>query len=528
MNSAKQWISVPGVQLALFCVGSLALYFLNLGRTFASDDFEVIGRVAGGHWQSIHDFFRPLSDLSLLMNYAIGGWRPAGYYLFNILVHGINSYLVYRFCLRWGWGIPGSGQREYALLAALFFLAYPFHSEGIDWILGRGASLCTLFGLAALLVALSGLSLRRRLFWAGLFYFVGMAAYEPVILLPFFCLIVLYVHKAGRRELRQWAAVLAGVFVLHIAVRVLFSGVVAGGYGGAVFGKGVRQFTRNIIKVGGRLILPPSDRTGLQIILFAVMLVVLAGVLYAFMRRSPRRSRERLYLGVLILLLAISCVIPVLADVSTRTSESDRLLYFPSVFLCCILAFLVVVLVKRKLWRRGIAAAVLLYMVVFLERTNANWLKGDAITRNILRVGGRGMGDRGVVGPASQPGRIFLINLPDEQEGAFIFRHGFPEAWRMMGGGGVVLGPGPVMGSEAVIGLIVVNHLTRDEALGLSGPVTATWEGDSLRIPPAVTVRRVGRDSVLLRVPGGPEWRAGGQDRVFYWNKEDLVRVLFP
>ena len=123
----------------LFCLASLALFFPNLSRTFASDDFEVIGRIAWEHRLSVPGTFRPLSELSLLFNYLIGGWNAEGYYLFNIVVHGVNSWLIYRFCLRWGWDAEGEGQKEYALLSALFFLVYPFHSEGIDWILGRGA-----------------------------------------------------------------------------------------------------------------------------------------------------------------------------------------------------------------------------------------------------------------------------------------------------------------------------------------------------------------------------------------------------
>ena len=88
----------PGVQLVLFCIGSLLLFYRNLGRTFAADDFEVIRRVVVERRFLIPGFFRPLSDVSLYANFLIGGLHPAVYYLFNILVHGVNCFLLYRFC----------------------------------------------------------------------------------------------------------------------------------------------------------------------------------------------------------------------------------------------------------------------------------------------------------------------------------------------------------------------------------------------------------------------------------------------
>src|SRR5580704_5316709 len=144
-----------GVQLLLFCLGAVLLFFPMLGRTFVSDDFEVMQRVARGDFRT-PGFFRPLSDWSLYLNFLLGGLHPAGYYLFNILVHGINSWLVWRFCRKWPWAGDEGMQRNYAVLAALLFLAYPFHSEGVAWVLGRGASLAALFGLAVLVIVTGG------------------------------------------------------------------------------------------------------------------------------------------------------------------------------------------------------------------------------------------------------------------------------------------------------------------------------------------------------------------------------------
>jgi hypothetical protein len=524
MVTNQKWIDIPIVQLLLFCAGAVVLFYPALGRSFASDDFEVIRRVAMDRQLLIPGFFRPLSDLTLLGNYLVGGFDPAGYYLFNILVHGVNAYLVFVLCRRWG------GGGEYALIAALFFLAYPFHSEGIDWILGRGASICTLFGLAALLVLLSGMSKPRKLWWAGIFYFIGMTAYEPVALLPFYCLIILWARGAGRKELLQWAMTLGGVLLLHVAVRVVMTGWIAGAYEGGFFSM-ARRWPGNLVKVAGRLFLPPSEHERGMVILFVGVMTALAVILFYFVRRphEEKASSQRKYMAALFLMLAISCIFPVVTAVSTRTTETDRMLYFPSVFFCCILSFLIVTMSRGRWWRVAISAGVLIYMIVFLEKANRNWVMASDITRGIIHVAadeaGRD-GMAGTTGPAvsSRPAvsyRLFVINLPDEKDGAFIFRVGFPAALAMMGRGGEP----PV----------VVNHLTREQWLGTPDSLEAYAAGGELCIPPEVKIRRLEGDSLLIVLEGGKdggggatEWRAGGGDRIYYWDKRRLVRILFP
>src|SRR6266705_830143 len=133
-----QKTSVP---LLFFIIGALILFFPIINRSFASDDFLVLKRVGIDKIIRIKGFFRPLSDITLYLNYLAGGFNPVGYYLFNILLHGINSFLLFQFSLKWKWTTNDSQQRVYAFIAGLLFLTYPFHSEGITWILGRGSGM---------------------------------------------------------------------------------------------------------------------------------------------------------------------------------------------------------------------------------------------------------------------------------------------------------------------------------------------------------------------------------------------------
>jgi len=165
----------------LFPAIALVIFFPMLGRTFASDDFSVIRRVASDRSFLSPGFFRPLSDLSFLLNYLVGRFNPAGYYLFNIILHGIDASLLFYFCLRLQLRMTAPLQQLFAMCAASIFLTYPFHSEAVVWLLGRGASLAAGCGLISLICVVSPGQTRLNMLLSCIFYFVGMLAYESIV-----------------------------------------------------------------------------------------------------------------------------------------------------------------------------------------------------------------------------------------------------------------------------------------------------------------------------------------------------------
>jgi protein O-mannosyl-transferase len=533
----KEQARISVLALALFCLGSFLLFLPMIGRRFVSDDFVIMERVMKAGFRT-PGFLRPLSDLSLYLNFLLGELHPAGYYLFNIMVHGINSWLVWRFCRKWpfdSWAGDAGMQRNYAVLAALLFLAYPFHNEGIVWVLGRGASLATLFGLAVLVIVADGsaaagiaggkhpgaagveqgvetLVTGKKIIWAAVLYFIGMMAYESVVLLPLICFVILVARGASRQEMMRWAGALGLALIAVLTLRIIVAGGILGEYGNGFFGSGWLRYLKNFGDVGVRLFLPPTEDRRVMEYETAALIVLCLVSLRLFYRRTADLPKYGNYLGWLTLMLMVAGILPVVAAVSSRTSESDRLLYFPSVFLCCIIAYLVVVLCRTKRWLLVVSALLLGYMVFYLEKNNGNWLRASAIVQDVLNV------------TAVQPkgARIFVVNLPDENNGAYIFRHGFREAVLLEG--------------RDTAGLVVVNHLTREQWLSTPDSIAMEWTGGEMHIAPGVTIRHLGKDSLQLEYNQGPIperggaqrfWQLGTNDRILYWNKRRLVRVLF-
>src|ERR1700688_4208928 len=102
LKESKKISILPILIPAIFIVASFLIYLPVINHYFVSDDFKVLYRVCLEHTLFIKGFFRPLSDITILLNYYLNGFDSTVFNSFNILIHGINSFLVYRVCLNIG------------------------------------------------------------------------------------------------------------------------------------------------------------------------------------------------------------------------------------------------------------------------------------------------------------------------------------------------------------------------------------------------------------------------------------------
>ncbi|UCG38874.1 MAG: glycosyltransferase family 39 protein, partial [bacterium] len=140
-------------------------------------------------------YFRPVSLVSMWVNDPVGEASPLPYHLVNVLIHAVNSVLVF-FFLRLV--IPGG---HGALAGSALFAVHPVHAESVAWVSGRTDLLAALFLLSAVVLWLrhAGRAPTRKL-WP---YAAGMAAFamaclakETSFLLPGVAL--LWVLLSGR------------------------------------------------------------------------------------------------------------------------------------------------------------------------------------------------------------------------------------------------------------------------------------------------------------------------------------------
>lgn len=454
----------------LFLISPFLLYFPIINKYFVSDDFKVLNRVCLKKTILIKGFFRPLSDITIYLNYKLGGFNPIVFNCFNLLVHGINSLLLYIFCLRFGFTSDKRLNNQFAFVAGLLFLTYPFHNEGVAWLLGRGASMSCTFALAGMIAALSHYSLLKKILLTCSCYFIGLLAFESIIFYPLIILIFLLIKGVRRKEGILWVTSLSTTLCIHLMIRVLISGSLTGSYGGGFFKTDPVVYLLNIAKTAGRLIFPPTGTLHWLVLVYMAIFVGLGILFLRIIRQEDDNPLIKVIKG-LCLCLCISCIVPVFTGISTITSESDRMLYFPSLFLCIIISVLLVFFIRNFFRKSLICFLLLSYNILFLEKNNLHWAIAGDTTQSLIRL----------VKNRSH-GKTYVLDIPEEYRGAFIFRQGLKDALRI--------------NSIDPSSIAVVNYLTRDQ----------------VNLPPMSTIAQP-----LPTVNKG--------DEVIFWDRRRFVRL---
>ena len=128
------------------------------------------------------DQARPLFFASLLLDADLWGMRPAGFRLTGFLLHLACGVLLWLLLAR------PPDTPEAALAGTAVFLLHPLQSESVLYIWGRSELLSTLFGLAAMLLALRAgeRSARYYALWSGAIacLALGLASKEEAIAVP--------------------------------------------------------------------------------------------------------------------------------------------------------------------------------------------------------------------------------------------------------------------------------------------------------------------------------------------------------
>lgn len=194
----KKYHHVYCLLLPLFI--SIIVYLNCLQNSFVyDDDSTIINNYFIRHWSNLPALFtskyfalsaeltyRPVVTVSYFIDYTFWHLNPLGYHLTNILLHAINSALVFIF------GFQVFKNRMPALISAVFFSSYPLFSEVVNAIGFREDLLAFMFLTLAFICYLKANQQRYILYYSiSLFcYFLSLFSKEMAITLPM--LIVLY------------------------------------------------------------------------------------------------------------------------------------------------------------------------------------------------------------------------------------------------------------------------------------------------------------------------------------------------
>ncbi len=203
---------------ALVFVAAWAVYFNSLWAPFIFDDssavinnptirklwsWDVLSPPGEGNGVQS----RPLINLTLALNHALGGAEPWGYHLFNVLVHAAAGLVLFGLVRRTLLQAPlaarwGAASLPLALTIALLWTVHPLQTESVTLVVQRTESLMGFFYLLTLYAFVRGVETgaahpRRWQALAVFFCLLGMASKEVMVSAPLIVLLYDRTFVAG-------------------------------------------------------------------------------------------------------------------------------------------------------------------------------------------------------------------------------------------------------------------------------------------------------------------------------------------
>ncbi|HEV2706918.1 MAG TPA: hypothetical protein VGV59_13395 [Pyrinomonadaceae bacterium] len=438
--------------LCLYALLGVAAYGDVLGHFFLSDDFEQIGRVLDGDlsfvWGRSHGgFFRPVFILSYYLDAVLWGRNPFGFHLTNLLLHVLNSLLVYALARALTVDAPLTETRRklVSILAGLIFLLHPSHTEAVSWVSGRADLLATLFCLASLLAYISYLHTGRRaqLSVALCAFAAALLSKEAAVCLPLVVWVMgaylSRVHNGGGGGVRatlvralKTAAPFLSILVVYAVMRALMLGSLVGGYGAERH----LDFTHSVVvsqllRLCLRAALPAVTLRSLTflesrmlspvLICIGVALLIATAVVLARARRRravAEFARRNKFLWVLWALFVCAMLPAVNLRINVFDTQGERFLYLPTVFSSAALAYALAKSARSMRLFVLFSLTLLCFYTVALRITNRHWGEAAEVSRGITEA----------VARLATRETAVVVNVPDNLRGVHLFRNGIEYA----------------------------------------------------------------------------------------------------
>jgi len=430
-----------------FVLLGLLLFSNIIDAFFVSDDFVFIDSVKSQKsplslWVNPL-FVRPVVMFSYSLDFLLWKLNPTGYHLTNILLHSINSFLVFLFCslLLGFFDFEKNTKFRLSLFAGILFLVFSGHSESVSWVSGRTDVLAALFVLVSFCCYFDFRKTGRKtaVILSYLFFILALMSKESVIVYPLLVFVfdlILQGKKSRRYNAFKAITVQNGLFFLLLAGYFVFRFLVLGSFlkisgeiqtnlgvivSNMMFFISRSLFPFQVLKALWNTLLSWDMGPGEFIFKLLIFILFFGGLLMLFIKA---RKKEKDLVGFAGFVFLVS-LIPVLNwKISIGDIQNERFLYFPSVFISLLLVLGIHLVLKRKMLKNIFLGLLVVVHIGFLYNSNNNWKAAGTISRGILSSFVTKVKEK----PVENSGKIFILNLPDNLNGAYIARNGFYES----------------------------------------------------------------------------------------------------
>lgn len=221
----SRWKMEKPLIFLLFIIISFTVYFNSLNNGFVLDDKDLIienayirnprllpkifiSNIYRFSAEKQSNYYRPAQILTYALDYSIWKLKPFGYHLTNILLHAINSYLLYIML------IALFASSRLALASSLLYCVCPIHLSAVAYISGRADILAGIFMLASIIKFLKWANYREKKQYivSIIFFLLALLSRESALLLPFLIILTLFVAPKTKAIIFS----ISGFFIIEI------------------------------------------------------------------------------------------------------------------------------------------------------------------------------------------------------------------------------------------------------------------------------------------------------------------------
>lgn len=420
-TAAARWRAVPQRQpppdrrafivAAVIAVASAVwLYAPVISSGLFADDFVLLEAARQGRWTVWSDLFRPTIFITWrLLDRVVDDPSPL-LHLTNILLHGINAWLVFALATRFNLTSVGGA------IAAALFLSFPASVEAVVWPAGFQDVGMTTLVLTFLMVATRQRQTRGSVIAGVSVLVLACVTKETGVVAPFLAMLVLL---AGPN--RNWRVVTASAVTVAAFLSVRFAMLpLTTGSWWVTSRYGLKE---SLVRPFASLVAPfrASDMQTQPIVVWLLVTLLVVSLCAAAGARN--RDDDRLRVALLLSAFVLGSIAPLFSIfVVTADLHGSRYLYLGSVAWALLLARVYGGWPNRgAAVGRACAAVTLVAWVVAARAHQGPWLAGAELRQRVLTA-------LDVV--PSDCSRSAVYGLPKVVDGVPIFLNGFLEAAR--------------------------------------------------------------------------------------------------
>jgi Tfp pilus assembly protein PilF len=342
--------------------------------------------------------WHPLTWISLMLDYKMYGTSAGGYHLTNVLIHLVNTLLLFLIFGRMTGGLWQSG------FVAALFAVHPLHVESVAWVFERKDVLSAMFWLLtmAAYAYYADNPSRRRYVWVFIAFGLGLMSKPMLVTLPFVLLLLDYWPL---RRFQGGAFIVGRRLILEKIPLIVLSAVIsaitihAQGSSGALKSFGdiglSDRMVNAVVSYGGYVakmlwpvnlacFYPYPTSFHISVVLLSVIFIgAVCFFSFRYIRTAPYLTMG--WLWYLITLLPVCGIIQV-----GDQAMADRYTYIPLIGLFIAIAWGIPDLLKGNLFYRYFipvaAGATLLLLVILTFKQTAVWRDSRSLFEHAIAV----------------------------------------------------------------------------------------------------------------------------------------------